>query len=615
MPHLYRRFLLAMATTLAVGCHTELVEQYEYHCKDDDECSDGYRCADLQDRNQTICVPPDKVEVCGTEGDEDGDGAADCADRECREHPSCVDTTDAGDTGDASDASDADTSDADSSDADSGDVNDDTGEDAGDTGPDVDLVRRADEADLILYEKENLDVNYSWRGGVAVLGDLDGDGRDDLAIGTPSAEGGKGVVSVLLSQQAPTSGTSQLAVTRVLRFGAPNGYGGFGTAVAAIGDLDGDGFSELAVGQPAYAEVANADDPLGAVHIITSEMIRRGATQDGPAKTLPGVSEGDAAGNAIIALGDVNGDSVPDFAVGASEVGGNASSGDPPTGAVYIFSGKDYDNLGSLADWETSFLGPHGSDFGKVMDAGDFDGDGVTDLVLAAPKGRGAAYVLYGSRLQSISGKEFDLGESTDPFVTFTSDDSSGQFATAVALGGSLDGDGFDDLVLSLQYATVGGVGDIAGKVFVVRGSSATISVGSYAVEDSADFVFNGVTEEQGLGNSLTYVGDINGDGRDDLLAGAADTDLTPDDPATESHGAAYLLVGPYSASRSPVTDVAFTFRGMNHQDDLGLFAAPAGDYAGGNLPGFFIYSPSGDIDEWTVDKPTWYHFTGPFSR
>jgi len=195
--------------------------------------------------------------------------------------------------------------------------------------------------------------------GVAGVGDVDGDGDADVAIGAPGDSGaGAGAGAVLVISGADGS------VLR--RLEGPETYAAFGQAVAGAGDVDGDGRPDIAVGTPNYSAVAaNA----GRVDVFSGA--------DGTVlATWTGAAAQDQFGFAIAGTGDVNGDGVPDVAVGVigSDAGGTSA------GRMQVMSGADGSVLKAL-DGGAAYDGLGRS----VAGAGDVDGDGYGDAIVGAP--------------------------------------------------------------------------------------------------------------------------------------------------------------------------------------------------------------------------------------
>ena len=240
---------------------------------------------------------------------------------------------------------------------------------------------------------------------VTLLGDLDGDGVPDLAVGAYHDNAGgtwKGTVHIMLMNADGTvKSTSEINDT------TPNGpvlddHDSFGRSITSMGDLDGDGVPDLAVGS--YFDNGEGTN-RGAVHIMlmnadgtvksTSEI--NDTTPNGPV-----LADHDHFGAAVASMGDLDGDGVPDLAVGAYGDDGKGVPGDDGRGAVHIMLMNADGTVKSTSEINgTTPNGPVLDDhdnFGRsVASMGDFDGDGVTDLVAGIYAGSDAGGINRGA--------------------------------------------------------------------------------------------------------------------------------------------------------------------------------------------------------------------------
>lgn len=226
---------------------------------------------------------------------------------------------------------------------------------------------------------------------VAALGDLDGDSLPDVAVGAPGWDGtreGQGGVWVLfLARDGSVARAVELGASPVLaELGVGEGAG-LGNALACLGDLDGDGTLELAVGQDPKFDLAWEHGR--AVHVVS--LARDGTPVR--ATRIHGREHGFEGatwfGDALCAPGDVDGDGVADLAIGDS----GDDDGGQVRGAVWIANLARDGTVRArqkLSDWHGGFDGrlTDWSRFGRSLAGpGDLDGDGVPDLLVGSTEG------------------------------------------------------------------------------------------------------------------------------------------------------------------------------------------------------------------------------------
>jgi hypothetical protein len=322
-----------------------------------------------------------------------------------------------------------------------------------------------------------------------------------------------------------------------------NNYDYFGTVVASAGDVDGDGYADVLVGAPAYVGTGNR----GKAYLFHGSA-------DGiatfPAWTDLGDFEGVKFGYALAGAGDINGDGFGDVIVGAPTFTLSNS-----TGKVYLFYGSA-SGLSASPDW--SATGQAVGDFfgGAVASAGDVNGDGYADLVVGASEassGAGAAYIYHGG----------PTGPASTADWTFTEESAGAWFGAALAGAGDINGDGYGDLIVGAPRFDNGAL-LTAGKTYLFTGSASGLG-------GSAAWTMTSLSAEKYWGNSVAAAGDVNGDGYGDVVIGAPG--LTSGDTgfAQIFHG------GPGGLPSTP----SWTGMGENTEDRFGASVAGVGDVNG----------------------------------
>jgi hypothetical protein len=264
----------------------------------------------------------------------------------------------------------------------------------------------------------------------------------------------------------------------------------FGTSVAGVGDVDGDGRGDLIVGS--RLEANGAISGAGAAHVISGAT---GATLF----KYQGDSSGEQFGVAVAGLGDVNGDGRPDYAIGARHEDNNGLTN---SGSVHVYSGATGALLYTV-NGDTRF-----ELFGSaVAGAGDVDGDGRPDLIVGSPGDNNTGLSASGSA-RVISGA---TGATLHTFNGLAAADG---FGGAVAGAGDVDGDGRADLIVGAAFVD-------SGPRFNV-GSATVFSGRTGAVL----FSVSGVNSGDELGRAVAGAGDVDGDGRADVIVGAPGMDV-----------------------------------------------------------------------------------------
>ncbi|RME24164.1 MAG: hypothetical protein D6798_11830 [Deltaproteobacteria bacterium] len=405
---------------------------------------------------------------------------------------------------------------------------------------------------------EDADGSDHMATSVAIVPDLDGDGIDDVAIGTPDDDTAGSDFGAVYVFSGPVSGSYTPADAVAALYGADANHGRAGYTVSGIGDINGDGYGDLAVA--AYNSTGHLYLLLGPISgdISLADAEGRHAGE----QTCAGAGLADNIRGGF----DADGDELGDLPVG--------SHGDPRGGA-YLLLGPATASGGLEDIYAARFYDDSSSDVGGSVEGADVTGDGVLDVWIGegtdsrAATSAGAVSLVEGP----VSG-DVDLASAASVRVLGAAEHTSLGRPISIA---DLDGDGYLDLAAggftdSTASTEAGVVYALAGPI-TADGSVADLAMG----------VRFGVAEGEHAGVRLRACGDQDGDGRADLVIGT--------NRASSDVGRAYVVLGPASGSAS-LSDAYTIIEGGAAGDRAGSALSCEGDATGDGLRDLLVGAP-----------------------
>ncbi len=389
---------------------------------------------------------------------------------------------------------------------------------------------------------------------VSSAGDVNGDDVDDLIIGAlrgnPNGQTNAGKSYVVFGSADGFSSPFNLFLL--------NGQNGFiidgesagdfsGHSVSSAGDVNNDGFDDLIIG--AFGANTGGQPFAGKSYVVYGSgnsfpnPLNLSTLNSENGFAINGEFAGDESGRSVSSAGDINGDGVGDFVIGAhpADLGGDVN-----VGKSYVVFGRN----GGLTDpfnllqlnGRNGFVinGENAGDNSgiSVNSAGDINGDGIDDLIIGAsgadPNGQsnaGKSYVFFG-----IEDEEGELVfpnplnlidiNGQNGFVIY-GENAGDESGISVSSAGDVNDDGIDDLIIGASKANPNGAFG-AGKSYVVFGNSTCFPSPLYlsTLNGNHGFTINGENEGDESGISVSSAGDFDNDGIDDLIIGASRADL-----------------------------------------------------------------------------------------
>ena len=366
-------------------------------------------------------------------------------------------------------------------------------------------------------------INNYFGYSVASAGDVNGDGFDDIIVGAYGYNSFTGRAYLYYG------GLIMNTVADMVFTGeAPDGS--FGLSVSTAGDVNGDGFDDVIVGAAGLSLLKGRAYIYygGAVMNNTADVVMTGA------------ATGDLFGISVRSAGDVNGDGYSDVIIGA-----NRSYYSWTGGANIYFGGASMNNTADvILEGEAAY-----NLFGfSVSSAGDVNGDGYSDVIVAAygyNSNTGKAYLYFGGVAMNSTADLTMTGEAIDSY-----------YGSSVSYAGDVNGDGFSDVIVGAS-----GYASYFGKAYIYFGGT--------SMNNIEDVTMTGEAATNYFGESVSSAGDVNGDGYSDVIIGA--------DGFISHTGKAYLFFGGTSMNNTPDA----TMTGETTNNFFGRSVSTAGDVNG----------------------------------
>ncbi len=441
---------------------------------------------------------------------------------------------------------------------------------------------------------------------VGDAGDVNNDGYKDIIIGAkladPYGRGDAGTAYVIFGK---ANGFSDIDLSNDLTTTnqgfAINGISPgeqCGWSVKGAGDVNGDGYGDLIIG-------ANLADPQsitdkGITYIVFGKAnnftnIDLAYLNSELGFYVEGANKDDQSGISVSGLGDINSDGYDDFIIGAHLADDN---GRVSSGTSYVIFGKhEFTNFALTQDLASTGLGfaIYGAATGdqsgfQVSGAGDINKDGYDDILIGAPYAdadanrvdAGISYLLFGgSSFTNVDLTNF-VGVGNGGFTMYgaNSNDYSG-----FRLSGAKDinNDGYADIIIGAW-----GVNSKTGRSYLIFGKATSfdnIDLATDLTASNQGFIIDGTATDGHSGASVSWAGDVNNDGFDDVIIGA--------DFEKNHAGISYIVYGGASVSNVYLANLAsfqgFSIQGATEGDQSGYAVSGIGDINNDGTNDFII--------------------------
>lgn len=456
---------------------------------------------------------------------------------------------------------------------------------------------------------------------VSNVGDINGDGFDDLSISTPYADG--------IGELKPESGESYIVFGRpslpseidlsniqdlgLTIYGAdPGDYSG--VSVNSAGDFNGDGIDDLLVGSFDADSMADSRTQAGEGYVIFGsksfpvqvDLSVIGRPGGVAGVRIYGAEHKDGFGFTMRSAGDFNGDGINDIIASAPWANGNGV-GQIESGECYIiFGSKSLPAIIDLANFGAEGIKINGVDAGDwcgrwVSGAGDVNGDGFQDVIIgafnASGPGHGSGQYLHGESYIVFGGSSIPQNIDLENLGTLGVTINGAAIITShsgwsVSSAGDFNADGLSDVLIGANGNS--SRGGEAGATYLIYGSRSLPSA-IYLSDNLGGLgtAFVGTDLADKSGYSVSNAGDVNQDGFDDIWIGSPGARS----PGSPGLGESYLIYGSavivpkvgLRALNEPGMPAGRTYRGVNGADFAGISVSNSGDINGDGFQDLLI--------------------------
>ena len=380
---------------------------------------------------------------------------------------------------------------------------------------------------------------------VSTAGDVNGDGYSDVIVGAYAYDNGETDEGRVFVYRGSATGLSTSATWTAESNQASALFGFF---VSTAGDVNGDGYSDVIVGAPAY-DNGHSDEGRAYVYHGSAAGLRSIVAWTAESNQVFA-----SFGVSVSTADDVNGDGYSDVIVGAS----GYDNGESAEGRAYVYHGS-ITGLRSIAAWVAESNQANAEFGSSVSTAGDVNGDGYSDVIVGAAGytngelGEGRAYDYHGSV----------TGLRTTAAWTAESNQVKAFFGASVSTAGDVNGDAYSDVIVGAGSYDNGQVNE--GRAYVYHGSPTGIRA-------TAAWTAESNQANASFGTSVSTAGDVNGDGYSDVIVGASGYDNGESD-----EGQAYV----YHGSATGISADPWTVESDQVDARLGVSVSNAGDVNG----------------------------------